>query len=728
MRLPERPFRLLALAGSILALVHCEPAGSPGPKPGAPPVGPGAAPAGGGAPQIPAAFDRDAIDRGVNPCVDFYQYACGAWIKNNPIPADRGAYGRTSQLDESNLAILHDILEKAAGPDSSPDPGMRKIGDFYSSCMDEKGAESKGAAPLKPDLDAIAALASKAALAPLVGRLQAGGMNVVPGDTGVPSLLFTFESEQDFKDASTQIAALDQGGIGLPDRDYYLKQDAKSVEIRGQYVDHVARVLQLLGASPEAAAAAARKVMAVETGLAKASLEKVARREPANIYHKMTQARLAALAPSFDWRAYLSAVGAPSLESLNVRAPEFFRGLERLLRTTPLDVWKDYLRWHLARAWSGALSSGFVNAHFDFYSRILAGQKELRPRWKRCVTDTDGILGEALGRPYVSATLGVEGKERTIRMVRAIEKSLDDDIASIPWMTPTTRARALEKLHAITNKIGYPDHWRDYGSLAISSGDFLGNVQRGRAFEFRRWLDKIGKPIDPSEWHMTPPTINAYYDPQMNNINFPAGILRPPFYDNAADDPVNFGGIGMVVGHELTHGFDDTGRQFDASGNLRDWWTPEDASEFRKRAACFVDEYSAFTAVGDVKLNGKLTLGENVADNGGLRLAYMGLRAARAGGGAVSPPGGAQAAAGASEDGGGTIDGFTPEQRFFIANAQIWCVNMSDELSRLIAQTNTHALPRFRVNGVMSNMSEFQQAFSCPAGSPMVRANPCRIW
>jgi putative endopeptidase len=713
----KTPFRLLALAGSILVLGHCQPAAGPGAKPDIGSAKPGAA-------QTPAAFDREAIDRSVNPCADFYQYACGAWIRNNPIPADRGAYGRTSQLDESNLSILHDILDKAASPDPSRSPEMKKIGDFYAACMDDKAAESKGAGPLKPDLDAIASLASKAALAPLVGRLQSDGMNVVPGDTGIPSLLFTFESEQDFKDASAQIAVLDQGGIGLPDRDYYLKQDAKSAEIRTQYVDHVGRVLQLLGDPPEAAAAAAHKVMALETELAKASLEKVARREPANIYHKMTRARLVALAPSFDWGAYLSAVQAPAVETLNVRAPEFVRGLERILKSTPLDVWRSYLRWHLARAWSGSLSSAFVNAHFDFYNRILAGQQELKPRWKRCVAYTDDILGEALGRPYVSATLGAEGKERTIRMVRAIEKALDEDIASIPWMTATTKARALEKLRAITNKIGYPDRWRDYGALTISTGDFLGNMRRGRAFEFRRWLDKIGKPVDPAEWHMTPPTINAYYDPQMNNINFPAGILRPPFYDNAADDPVNFGGIGMVVGHELTHGFDDTGRQFDAAGNLRDWWTTEDAREFQKRAACFVEEYSGFTAVGEVKLNGKLTLGENVADNGGLRLAYMGLQAARAEG-AAAPR--AQAATG-SPAGAGTIDGFTPEQRFFIANAQTWCVNMSDELSRLIAQTNPHSLPRFRVNGVVSNMSEFQQAFSCPAGSPMVRANACRIW
>ncbi len=714
MALSRKSSLALALLGLLLTLAQCRPSADSGAK--------SAASAGPKGP--PVAFDPAAIDRSADPCTDFYQYACGAWIKNNPIPADRGAYGRWSELEENNLAILHDILEKAASPDPARSPDMQKIGDYYAACMDEKVVEAKGAAPLKPDLDAISGLESKADLAVLAARLQLYGVNTVPGDSSIPSLFFSFESEQDFKDATSQIAAIDQGGLGLPDRDYYLKEDPKSAETRDTYVAHVRKTFELLGDPPEAAAASAAKVMAIETTLAKSSLDKVTRRDPKNLYHKMSRQQFAALTPSFAWDRYFEAAGAPPIRTLNVRVPEFFRGLEHLIQSVPLDDWKSYLRWHLARAWSTSLSSAFVNEHFEFYSKTLAGQKELKPRWKRCVAFTDGGLGEALGKPFVAVTLGLEGKQRTLKMVQAIEKALEEDIASIPWMTEATKTRALEKLRAITNKIGYPDTWRDYGGVTIATDDFIGDTRRCRVLEFRRWLDKIGKPVDPSEWHMTPPTVNAYYDPQMNNINFPAGILQPPFYGNRADDAVNFGGVGMVVGHELTHGFDDSGRQFDARGNLRDWWTPQDAREFEKRAACFVDEYSSFTAVGDVKLNGKLTLGENVADNGGLRLASMALQSALA---EASRDGGT---GGAGNDGGAAklIDGFTPQQRLFIANAQIWCANISDELSRLIAQTNPHSLYKYRVNGVVSNMPEFQQAFACPAGSPMVRKDACRIW
>ena len=661
----------------------------------------------GSAGPAPVAFDLKALDTSVNPCADFYQYACGTWLRNNPIPADEKDWGRARQLMERNLDILHGILEKAAQAAAPRGSNTQKIGDYYAACMDEKAADARGIEPLKGDLEQIAALKTTADLAPLIARLQSSGVNLVPGGTRSPSLLFGYGSEQDFKDATTVVAEIDQGGLGLPDRDYYLLDDPKSVETRGQYLDHVVKTFRLLGEPADAAAASAKGVLEIETSLARASLDKVKRRDPVNLYHRMSQHELAALAPSFAWGRYFEAIGAGPAQSLNVRVPEFFRALEALLKTAPLDRLKEYLRWQVARAWSPFLSTAFVSESFAFYDHALGGAKEIRPRFKRCVEFTDQGLGEALGQPYAEATLGPEGKARTLKMVQALEKALQDDITRLSWMTEATKKRALEKLRAITNKIGYPDRWRDYGGLDIVPGDFVGNTRRARAFESARWIAKIGKPVDPAEWRMTPPTVNAYYDPQLNNINFPAGILRPPFYDNGVDDAVNYGGIGMVIGHELTHGFDDQGRKFDGKGNLADWWTPKDAAEFEKRAACFVDEYSGFVAVSDVKLDGRLTLGENTADNGGMRIAHMALEA---------------------EAPAGKVDGFTPEQRLFIAQAQIWCTNMSDELARLLALTNPHSLPRYRVNGVVSNMPEFQAAFACPAGSPMVRDKPCRVW
>ncbi|HXH28026.1 MAG TPA: M13 family metallopeptidase, partial [Candidatus Polarisedimenticolia bacterium] len=460
----------------------------------------------------------------------------------------------------------------------------------------------------------------------------------------------------------------------------------------------------------ERAAAAAEAVVRIETALARASMSLVDRREPSNLYHVMTRRAFEALAPSFDWESYFTALAAPPFERLNVRVPGFFRALESLLRTVPLEDWKSYLRWQLARGWSPFLTRTLVEEDFAFYGRTLRGTRELSPRWRRCVRFTDALLGEALGKPYVEKALGEQGKRRTLEMVQALEAALREDITGLPWMTEATRKQALAKLAAITNKIGYPDTWRDYGAVDIVRGDLPGDTSRGRAFEFHRWLDKIGKPVDRGEWLMSPPTVNAYYDPQMNNINFPAGILQPPFFDRHADDAVNYGGIGVVIGHELTHGFDDQGRQFDAQGDLRDWWTPRDAQGFDERAACFVKEYGSFTAVDDVRLDGRLTLGENVADNGGLRIAYAALRQALAA--HPEPP----------------IDGFTPEQRFFISDAQVWCANVSDAFARLLAQTNAHSLPRYRVNGVVSNMPEFRAAFSCSEGSPMVRREPCRVW
>jgi endothelin-converting enzyme/putative endopeptidase len=646
-------------------------------------------------------FDITALDTDTSPCVDFYQFACGSWLKKNPIPSDRSRWGRFDLLEERNLAILRDILEKAAIKDPKRSAVEQKIGDYYASCMDEGAIEKEGIAPIKAQLDHIAALSDKNSLADQVARLHRIGGNV----------LFSFGSGQDFKNSNDVIAQADQGGLGLPDRDYYLKQDEDSIQTRKQYVDHVQKMFELLGDSTDRAAAKAQTVMDIESDLAKRSLDLVSRRDPAKIYHKMRREELAAsLNPSFEWTKYFTEVAVPSIENLNVAAPEFFKGMDSLINTSSLEDWKTYLTWHLVHSQAPFLPAKFVNENFNFYGKTLTGAQELRPRWKRCVSYVDGDLGEALGQKYVERTFGVEGKERTLAMVGALESALGKDIRQLDWMTPETKAKAIEKLRTIANKIGYPDKWRDYSMLIIVRGDAIGNSQRGTQFEFHRQLAKIGQPVDRTEWQMTPPTVNAYYESQLNNINFPAGILQPPFFDKSLDDAVNFGAIGAVIGHELTHGFDDEGRKFDPKGNLRDWWTAQDAAEFEKRADCLANEYSQFTVAGNVKLNGKLTLGENTADNGGLRIAYMALLDEIAG---KSLP---------------KIDEFTPEQRFFIGHAQSWCENATEEAARLHALTNPHSEPKYRVNGVVQNMPEFQKAFSCSLGQPMVRRSPCRVW
>jgi endothelin-converting enzyme/putative endopeptidase len=650
--------------------------------------------------QIPS-FDASALDKSVDPCVDFYQYSCGGWLKSNPIPPDQASWGRFNELAERNRAELRGILENAAKA-TKRDANEQKIGDYYASCMDEDAINRKGIAVLKPQFDRIEAIKNKSELPGLLAELHRQGIDV----------LFSFGSGPDFKNAKQVIAEADQGGLSLPERDYYLRDDAKSVELRKQFVEHVTNMFKLLGDSPEKSASEAQTVMNIETALAKASMPVTERRDPEKLYHKVSEQQWQALTPSLQWNRYLTDLGAPSFTTLNVVVPDFFKSLETELKTISLDDLKTYMRWHFVHSQAEFLPKPFVDENFDFFGRTLTGAKELRPRWKRCVSSVDGDLGEALGKEFVDKYFPPEAKARTLAMVKQVEDALRRDIQGLDWMTETTKKQALIKLDAIQNKIGYPSKWRDYSTLKIVRGDALGNSLRANAFEVHRQLNKIGKPLDKQEWGMTPPTVNAYYNPFQNNINFPAGILQPPFYDFKADDALNFGGIGAVIGHELTHGFDDEGRQFDAEGNLHDWWTPQDAKAFEQRAQCVVDEYSSFVAVDDVHLNGKLTLGENTADNGGLRIALMALLA------------------GMNQDAHvpAKLDDYTPEQRLFLGWGQIWCQNQTPQIERMLALTNEHSPGKYRVNGVVGNMPEFQKAWGCKAGQPMVRQNACHVW
>lgn len=643
-------------------------------------------------------IDATAIDHAVSPCENFYQFACGNWIKRNPIPADRGRWSRFDALTELNLDKLRGILEAAA---AGSDPATRKIGDFYASCMDEAGIEAKGLAPLAPELARIDALAGPDGLPAVLAREHQAGVRA----------FFSFRSTEDNADATKVIAEADQGGLGLPDRDYYLRTDAASLDLRNAYRRHVANMFRLLGEGA-AADANADRVLAIETDLATASLDRVKRRDPKNLDHKLRRDALAGLAPRFGWDDYLTAVGQGSIESLNVGWPDFFKGFDGVLAGYDIAALRAYLRWHLVNRAALWLPKAFVAERFDFQDRILSGAREDRPRWKRCVEQTNWLIGEDLGRAYVAAAFGPKTKDDTLAMIRSIEGSYAEDIASLDWMTPDTKAKALAKLNAIANKVGYPDKWRDYSALDIVRGDALGNALRAEGFEFRRRLAKIGKPVDRTEWSIPPPIVNAYYSPRTNDINFPAGILQPPFYDPTLDAAANYGAIGSVMGHEMTHGFDDQGRHYDGSGNLREWWTPADAAAFEARTACLVKQYGDFTAVGDLKVNGRLTLGENIADNGGMRLAYAAL--AKALKGAAPPP----------------IDGLSAPQRFFVAYAQAWCGSASEQDKRRRALTDPHSPGEFRVNGVVANQPEFARAFSCPAGSPMAPPpeKMCRVW
>ena len=669
---------------------------------------PAGADAGGAATAAQSAggYDIRALDRSVDPCLDFYEFACGGWRKANPIPADQTRWGRFNELAERNREELHAILEKAKAPAATRSPIEAKVGDYYAACMDEPGLEAKGLQPIQPMLARVAALDSRKALFRLLGEHEAEGLPA----------LFPFGSAPDMHDSGQTIASLGQGGLGLPDRDDYLKDDAKSKEKREKYVEHVARMLELAGESAAEAKADAAVVLRLETALASAHLSRVEMRDPKNRDNPMTKDELQKLAPAFEWSEYLPATGAPRFARLNLTSRKYFTEGNAVVEATPLDEWKKYLRWHLVDGAAPYLGSALVQEDFRFNRAFLQGAMEIEPRWKRCVQAADRGLGDALGQLYVERTFGADAKARMKAMIEAITAALREDIESLPWMTPDTRQKALQKLAAFSSsKVGYPAEWKDYSSVEVRRDDYFGNSRRARVFDTRRDQELIGKPTDRTFWGMTPPTVNAYYNAANNEIVFPAGILQPPFFDRNIDDPVNFGGIGVVIGHEYTHGFDDQGSQFDALGNLSNWWTPDDRKEFLERTDCIAKEYDGFVSVkdavgGDVHLNGRLTLGENAADNGGLRVALMALEKRLAG--QPRAPG----------------DGVTPEQRFFLGFANVWCQNVTEAAARQLAQTDPHSPGAFRVVGSVGNMPEFARAFGCKAGQPMVRENACRAW
>lgn len=647
-------------------------------------------------------LDLSSMDTSVDPCEDFYTYSCGGWKAANPIPSDRSSWSVYSKLAQDNQQYLWGILAGLAKNTDGRNSSQQKIGDYFASCMNEASIEKLGYAPLRPALDLIASMKSKASLAKVLAQLH-----LWTGDDG---LFFGFGASQDLADSNSVIAYATGGGISLPDRDYYTKSDDKSKEMREQYTQHVAKIFELSGATAEQAKQWSLTVLDIETELAKATLTQVEKRDPHNLFHKLNAKTLQALTPNFNWTEYLDGIGMKDLKTFNVTEPKLYQKMSQQWQKRSLEEIQTYLRWHVLHNGAAQLSSPFVNENFAFYSKTLHGVPEQAPRWKYCVGLIDVQLGEALGEEFVKRNFSPALKEQTLRMTLQIEAALKKDIASLTWMSDKTKVRAQEKLASMVNKIGYPDTWRDYSNFQIKPDDFAGNVQRGTVFENRRQLAKIGKPVERAEWGMTPQTVNAYYNPQMNDINFPAGVLQPPLFDNKMDSGPNYGNTGGTIGHEIIHGFDDEGRQFDAKGNLKNWWGKKDGKEFLQRSQCIVDQYAGYTIVDDIKINSKLTLGEDSADLGGMLLAWMAWQAELA------------------EHPSEPRDGFSSEQRFFIGFAQWDCANDRPENERVNALTNPHSPGQFRINGVAVNMPQFHKAFSCKPGQAMVKKDQCRVW
>jgi endothelin-converting enzyme/putative endopeptidase len=645
-------------------------------------------------------LDLTSLDRTVDPCVDFYKFSCGGWQKNNPIPADQAGWSVYAKLGMENQQFLWGILQQDATAKNRT-PVQQKVGDYFAACMNTDAIDAEGVKPLQPALERLDSITT---------REQVAGALALLHHRLAGSFFFAARVGQDAVDSSLEIVELGAGGLGLPDRDFYLKTDPKSVKLREQYVAYIVKLLGLAGEMPEQAKADADSILKIETALAKSSLTRVERRDPHKTYHIMTVAELSGLTPEIDWQRYFAVQGAPGVAKLNVSQPEFMKAVQTELTTEPVDALKAYVKFHVLTSAATYLSAPFREANFDFYSKTLRGVPAMPPRWKTCTQAVDRSLGEALGQEFVARTFSPDMKAKTQLMTEQIEAAMAQEIQGLDWMSPETKVEALRKLHAIRNKIGYPDKWRDYSSLEVNPDDYLFDAEQAYLFEQKRNWDKLGKPVDLNEWGMTPPTVNAYFNPQMNDINFPAGVLQPPLYDPREDDAPNYGNTGATIGHELTHAFDDEGRQFDAKGNLRDWWTLADAKGFEDRINCVRDQYAGYVIVDDIHINSKLTSGEDVADLGGTLLAYIAWKKQTAGQDLK------------------TVDGFTPDQRFFVGMAQWACENDRPENQRVQAATDPHSPGFARINGVVSNMPQFARAFGCKTGQPMVHVPACKVW